>query len=113
MYTPIRVRDFDSNSNKKQTAVLVKLITGRKHQIRAQFSALGCPIVGDVRYGASQRFKERDIALHAFAVGFDHPVNRTSRIKTVSSIRDNDSWIARFGVDFVDKVHFSVLSHIG
>ncbi len=38
-------------SNGKQSIVKIRLKTGRPHQIRAQMSAIGCPIVGDVKYG--------------------------------------------------------------
>ena len=36
---------------------------------------LGHPIVGDVKYGAPQRFKNRDIALHAAILSFPHPIS--------------------------------------
>ncbi|MFZ9701094.1 MAG: RluA family pseudouridine synthase [Flavobacteriales bacterium] len=45
----------------------VQLKTGRHHQIRAQLSAIGCPVVGDVKYGARRGLKDRSIALHATA----------------------------------------------
>jgi 23S rRNA pseudouridine1911/1915/1917 synthase len=56
-----------------QTLLAVELETGRKHQIRAQLAHIGHPIVGDVRYGAPQRFPSRDIALHAAVLSFPHP----------------------------------------
>lgn len=46
--------------------------TGRPHQIRAQLSALGCPIWGDLKYGAPKGFGSA-IALHARALEFTHP----------------------------------------
>jgi 23S rRNA pseudouridine1911/1915/1917 synthase len=52
-----------SNANKlqvtEQTALLVELHTGRKHQIRCQLAKIGHPIVGDGKYGAQQIFKDR------------------------------------------------------
>ena len=45
----------------------IKLITGRKHQIRAQMQAMGTPVVGDIRYGSKRKFAE-GIALHCRAV---------------------------------------------
>ncbi len=42
-------------SNGKNSILKVKLGTGRSHQIRAQLSAIGCPIVGDVKYGGPLR----------------------------------------------------------
>lgn len=55
----------------------VRLVTGRKHQIRYQLSALGHPIVGDRRYGATRPFDGRNLALHCYTVAVDHPTLRT------------------------------------
>lgn len=52
----------------------VQLHTGRFHQIRAQFSKLGCPIVGDLKYGFPKPNHDRSICLHARAISFEHPV---------------------------------------
>jgi 23S rRNA pseudouridine1911/1915/1917 synthase len=52
--------------------VEVSLETGRSHQIRVQLAAIGCPVVGDLRYGASEGLGPR-IALHASRLAFDHP----------------------------------------
>lgn len=51
----------------------VELETGRKNQIRVHLSEMGCPVVGDRRYGADARY-ERRIRLHAFYLSFRHPV---------------------------------------
>lgn len=59
---------------KNYTLIEVTLETGRKHQIRVHMADLGCPIVGDKKYGArSNPFKR--IALHAFRFSFTHPTN--------------------------------------
>ncbi|TXT42566.1 MAG: 23S rRNA pseudouridine synthase [Spirochaetes bacterium] len=47
--------------------------TGRHHQIRAQFAALGCPIKGDLKYGARRSCLSGRIMLHAWRIGFTHP----------------------------------------
>jgi 23S rRNA pseudouridine1911/1915/1917 synthase len=60
----------------------VKTDTGRKNQIRVHLSDIGCPIVGDWKYGASKDYIRR-IRLHAYSLSFPHPVNR--EIKTVNS----------------------------
>jgi 23S rRNA-/tRNA-specific pseudouridylate synthase len=60
----------------KQTLVRIDLETGRKHQIRAQMAHIGHPIVGDVKYGAPQQFKQRDLALHAYSLSFPHPITK-------------------------------------
>ena len=52
--------------------VEIRLITGRKHQIRLQFSAHGHPVLGDRKYGSALRFSP-GIALHARRLVVDHP----------------------------------------
>ena len=51
----------------------VELETGRKNQIRVHLSEMGCPVVGDRRYGADSQY-ERRIRLHAFYLSIRHPV---------------------------------------
>lgn len=48
----------------------IRLFTGKTHQIRAQFAALGAPVLGDVTYGSSHAFLEGGIALECFAMEF-------------------------------------------
>jgi 23S rRNA pseudouridine1911/1915/1917 synthase len=57
----------------KSTALEVTLETGRKNQIRAHLSEMGHPIVGDRAYGSKQDPLGR-LGLHAFRLGFRHPV---------------------------------------
>jgi 23S rRNA pseudouridine1911/1915/1917 synthase len=52
---------------------LIRLITGKKHQIRAQFSHRGITILGDNRYGSSF-IGSVGIALHSILLAFEHPV---------------------------------------
>jgi len=54
----------------------VKLITGRHHQIRAQLSAIGCPIRGDLKYGAKRSAPSGLIMLHARRVALEQPRTR-------------------------------------
>lgn len=43
----------------------IRLHTGRYHQIRAQLAAVGCPVLGDTKYGSTRSYREEAIALHA------------------------------------------------
>jgi 23S rRNA pseudouridine1911/1915/1917 synthase len=54
----------------------VRLLTGRHHQIRAQFSKEGAPIKGDLKYGAKRSNEDGGISLHSRRVSFIHPVKK-------------------------------------
>jgi len=56
------------------TILEVHPITGRPHQIRAQLAAVGCPIIGDLKYGAHQPLEDASIGLHCRSMAFQHPV---------------------------------------
>jgi 23S rRNA pseudouridine1911/1915/1917 synthase len=53
--------------------IAVKLITGRHHQIRAQLAAIGCPIRGDLKYGARRSAPSGLIMLHARRIVLSQP----------------------------------------
>ena len=63
------------------TLLLIQLHTGRYHQIRAQLSHVGHPILGDTKYGATQKFSR--LALHHTQLIFYHPV--TNEMLTINS----------------------------
>ncbi|MDN3724058.1 RNA pseudouridine synthase [Aequorivita sp. SDUM287046] len=54
----------------------ISLETGRHHQIRAQLSALGCPIKGDLKYGFDRSNADGSIHLHATRLTLVHPVKK-------------------------------------
>lgn len=54
----------------------VELLTGRHHQIRCQLAAIGCPIKGDLKYGAKRSNPDGSISLHAHQITFVHPVRK-------------------------------------
>ena len=60
----------------RYTILEVKLLTGRKHQIRAQLSNIGHPIKGDLKYGAKRSNKDGSISLQAKKISFIHPVSK-------------------------------------
>ena len=57
--------------------VEVELLTGRHHQIRCQLAGIGCPIKGDLKYGAPRSNPDGSISLHSHEVTFIHPVKKT------------------------------------
>lgn len=63
-------------AGKGYSLVAVKLLTGRPHQIRAQMAHIGCPLVGDLKYGADKRADSADIMLWSTSVSFPHPVTK-------------------------------------
>ena len=58
------------------TLIEVKLLTGRHHQIRCQLASIGCPIKGDLKYGAKRSNPDGSISLLARRVEFTHPVSK-------------------------------------
>ena len=54
----------------------IDLHTGRKHQIRAQLAHLGCPIKGDLKYGAPRSNPDGGISLQSHHIHFVHPVSK-------------------------------------
>jgi 23S rRNA pseudouridine1911/1915/1917 synthase len=69
----------------------VSPVTGRPHQIRVQLSTTGCPIQGDVKYGASGPNFDESICLHARSLGFVHPVRKESLTVTAEP-PGNELW---------------------
>jgi len=66
----------------KNTLLDIRTDTGRKNQIRVHLSDIGCPIVGDRKYGASDEFRRR-IRLHAYSLSFPHPADgKTVTVKS-------------------------------
>ena len=53
----------------------IELHTGRHHQIRCQLAKMGCPIRGDLKYGAPRSNPDGGISLHAWRLSLEHPVS--------------------------------------
>ena len=58
------------------TLLEINLETGRHHQIRCQLAAIGCPVKGDLKYGARRSNPDGGICLHARQIEFIHPVSK-------------------------------------
>ena len=69
--------------NKYGYLLEVKPRTGRFHQIRAQLSHIGCPIIGDEKYGSDQKYVDLSVCLHAWKLTY--PDLNTKENKTVEA----------------------------
>lgn len=72
--------------------VEVKLLTGRKHQIRVQMSTIGCPIKGDLKYGDKRSNPDGSISLIARRIQFTHPVSGKD-IDITAPVPDDRLWL--------------------
>ena len=71
----------------------VNLMTGRHHQIRCQLAAMGCPIKGDLKYGAPRSNPDGSISLLSRRVEFVHPVSKETIIAE-APLPDDKLWKA-------------------
>lgn len=76
----------------------VQLLTGRHHQIRCQLAAIGCPIKGDLKYGARRSNPDGSISLLARKVAFTHPVSKKA-ISVVSPLPNDPLWHQAGGME--------------
>ena len=75
------------------TLLEVNLMTGRHHQIRCQLAAMGCPIKGDLKYGAPRSNPDGSISLMSRRVTFTHPVSK-QQISVEAPLPDDPLWRA-------------------
>lgn len=73
------------------TLVEVNLRTGRHHQIRCQLAKMGCPIRGDLKYGAKRSNPDGSISLLARKVEFIHPVSK-QKISVEAPLPNENLW---------------------
>lgn len=71
----------------------VNLSTGRHHQIRCQLSKIGCPIKGDLKYGAPRSNPDASISLHARRLTLEHPISH-QRIDIEAPTPKDNLWKA-------------------
>ena len=69
----------------------INLLTGRHHQIRCQLASIGCPIKGDLKYGAQRSNPDGSISLLARRIQFVHPVSKEN-IDIVAPVIDDNLW---------------------
>lgn len=69
----------------------VNLETGRKHQIRVQLAAIGCPVKGDLKYGDKRSNPDGSISLIAHRIQFIHPVSG-KEIDITASLPSDNLW---------------------
>ena len=74
-------------------ALEIHLHTGRHHQIRAQLSAIGCPIKGDLKYGFDRSNPDGGIHLHARKLVFIHPVSKEN-LEIIAPVPNDVIWNA-------------------
>lgn len=80
-------------STERYHLIEVELLTGRKHQIRVQLAAEGCPIRGDLKYGDRRSNPDGSISLLAHQLDFIHPVSHTP-IHLTSPVPEDTLWQA-------------------
>lgn len=69
----------------------IDLPTGRFHQIRAQLSYIGCPIIGDAKYGAKRSHLPLAICLHAWKLEFRDPISN-EEVSAVAELPKTRYW---------------------
>ena len=87
-----RLRYKVLNISDRYTLVDVELLTGRHHQIRCQLSKIGCPIRGDLKYGAKRSLPDGSISLHSRSLTFIHPVRNESMTIVAPVPKDDNLW---------------------
>lgn len=80
-------------SSERYFLLQVRLMTGRKHQIRVQLSSVGCPVKGDLKYGDKRSNPDGSISLHARNIKFVHPVSG-KEIDITAPVPDDTLWKA-------------------
>ena len=78
-------------SSANYNLIEVELKTGRHHQIRCQLASIGCPIKGDLKYGAKRSNPDGSISLHARYVEFIHPVSK-ELIQVTAPVPADNLW---------------------
>ncbi len=86
--------------NEKYALLLVRMYTGRKHQIRAQLASVHMPVVGDMKYGSLEQLDDHAICLHSWRLQFTHPTLRTP-LNIISAIPER----IRKRIEIENEIH--------
>ena len=92
------------DSNPRGSLILCTLHTGRTHQIRVHMASIGLPILADDVYGGKATSALQRQALHAFRLGFVHPVSQTALNFDAPPPPDFDAALAEFGLRYNEEV---------
>lgn len=80
-------------SSERYHLIEVTLHTGRHHQIRCQLAKMGCPIKGDLKYGAPRSNPDGSISLHARSLSLEHPVTHET-VSVTAPVPNDRLWQA-------------------
>ncbi|MBI1184287.1 hypothetical protein GC194_08440 [bacterium] len=75
-----------------RSLIKVKPITGRTHQIRAQMANIGCPVVGDKKYGKTEWLSDMSICLFSQRIEFKHPLTGDEIAVEAKLPIDREGW---------------------
>ena len=85
-----------TGEGKNYLFITVELLSGRHHQIRAQFAAEGLHIKGDLKYGAKRSEKTGSIRLHARSLSFPDPLNKSEKLTVTADPPEIDNLWEQF-----------------
>ncbi len=89
----LALMEYNVMEAKQGLALLdIRLYTGRSHQIRVQLKTIGCPVFGDMKYGADKSPEGYDMALWATEIRFPHPTTREKMVFRVYPPKDDIPW---------------------
>lgn len=80
-------------SSDRYHLLLIRLKTGRKHQIRTQLAHIGCPVRGDDKYGFKRANPDGNIDLHSHRIIYNHPVT-DEKTEHIAPVPDSPVWAA-------------------
>ena len=79
----------------------IELHTGRHHQIRCQLAMIGCPVKGDLKYGAPRSNPDGSISLHAWRLSLEHPVSHI-QLNIEAPVPNENLWQVLYGLKIKD-----------